>query len=283
MPGDVVFVTGATGFVGRRLVAALRQRGTPIRALTRDGSRLRGAQVEIVEGDVGDTGLLREALAGAAVAYYLVHSLGAADFASADADAARSFAEAARAARVGRLVYLGGIGHGDVSPHLASRREVGEILRDSGVPTVELRASVVIGEGSASYDAFRALAALPLAVLPDWIDNPSQPIAIEDVVAYLVEAGDIELDGSAVYEIGGAEAVPYRAILDALGATVAALPTPALATEVATLLKPLEPRRARVVTDLLDSLRFDTSVRDHSARGVFSVRPRSLHDAIASA
>jgi uncharacterized protein YbjT (DUF2867 family) len=283
MPDGLVFVTGATGYVGGRLLADLDARGARTRALTRDGSKLQTTSADVVEGDVADTDLLRGALAGTSVAYYLVHSLGTGDFGAADREAARSFANAAADAGVGRIVYLGGLGRGELSAHLASRQEVGKILRDSGVPTVEFRASVVIGAGSVSYDAFRTLAALPLTVLPDWIDNPSQPIAIDDVVAYLVEAGEIALDESAVFEIGGADAVTYRAILDALGASVAALPVPAVATDFATLLKPLQPRRARIVADLLDSLRFDTAVHDDSALRVFSVRPRGLDEAIRAA
>src|SRR5581483_573548 len=200
-----------------------------------------------------------------------------------DREAARSFASAAAGAGVGRIVYLGGLGRGELSPHLESRQEVGRILRESGVPTIELRASVVIGRGSVSYDAFRVLASLPLTVLPDWIDTMSQPIAVDDVVEYLLAAGEIAVDDSAVYEIGGAEAVPYRAVLQELGATVAALPTPAAAATLATLLKPLQPERARVVSDLLDSLRFDTSVHDDAALREFDVRPMRLSAAVASA
>jgi uncharacterized protein YbjT (DUF2867 family) len=134
-----------------------------------------------------------------------------------------------------------------------------------------------------SYDAFKALASLPVAVLPDWLDTPSQPIAADDVVAYLLEAAEIELDGSAVFEIGGADRVPYRAILEALGGgAVVQVPTPEIAGSLVTALKPLQPKRARIVSDLLDSLRNDTSVHDDSALRVFSVRPVGLGDAIRS-
>ena len=276
-----VFLTGATGYVGGRLLDALRGRGEPVRALSRSGAELDGA--EVVRGDVRDGALVREVLAGVEVAYYLVHALGTPDFGSADREAARSFAAAAADAGVGRLVYLGGIGRGELSPHLASRQEVGRVLRSSGVPTIELRASVVLGEGSVSYDAFRALAALPLAVLPDWIDTPSQPIAVGDVVAYLLEAATVDLDGSAVFEIGGADRVPYRAILEALGGAAATVPAPGVVASLATALKPLQPERARVVSDLLDSLRVDTSVADDSASRVFAVSPLGLAEALARA
>ena len=281
MPGSRVFLTGGTGYVGGKLLAALRERDADVRALSRSGDAIDGA--EVWKGDVRDGDELVAALEGSAVAYYLVHSLGEDDFGSADREAALSFAEAAATAGAGRIVYLGGIGRGDLSPHLASRQEVGRILRDSGVPTVELRASIVLGEGSVSFDAFRSLAAFPVAVLPDWVDTPSQPIAVDDVVSYLLEAAEIELDGSAVYEIGGADKVPYRAILDLLGdGVVVQVPAPDIVASLATALKPLQPERARVVSDLIETLRNDTSVHDDTALRVFSVRPRGLADAIRS-
>jgi uncharacterized protein YbjT (DUF2867 family) len=151
------------------------------------------------------------------------------------------------------------------------------------VPTVELQASVVIGKGSVSYDTFATLAAFPVAVLPDWVDTPSQPIAIDDVVAYLLEAATVEVDGSAVFEIGGADRVPYRAILEEIGGTALTLPAPGLVADLAGALKPLQPERAKVVSDLVDSLRFDTSVEDTSALTAFSVRPVGLAEAVAKA
>lgn len=282
MPGSRVFLTGATGYVGGKLLAALRERGAEVRALSRSGDAIEGA--EVWQGDVRDGDELVAALEGSSVAYYLVHALGEDDFGAADREAALSFAQAAETAGLGRIVYLGGIGRGDLSPHLASRQEVGRILRDSGVPTVELRASIVLGEGSVSFDAFTSLAALPVTVLPDWLDTPSQPIAVDDVVAYLLEAAEIELDGSAVFEIGGADKVPYRAILDLVGeGAVVQVPAPGLVASLATALKPLQPERARVVSDLIETLRNDTSVHDDSALRVFSVRPRGLAEAVRSA
>jgi uncharacterized protein YbjT (DUF2867 family) len=275
------FVTGGTGYVGGRLLDALAAKGVEVRALTRDASRLDRDGVEVVEGDV--RGDLTAGLADVDVAYYLVHSLGTQDFGTADRDAADAFAASARAAGVGRIVYLGGLGRGDLSPHLASRQEVGRILRESGVPTIELRASVVIGDGSVSFDTFTTLAALPVSVLPDWIDTPSQPIAIDDVVRYLVEAAEVDVDGSAVYEIGGADVVPYRAVLEAVGGTAITLPAPGIVADIATALKPVQPERARVVSDLLDSLRVDTSVHDDAALRAFSVRPVGLQAALEAA
>jgi uncharacterized protein YbjT (DUF2867 family) len=285
-----VLLTGATGYVGGKLLGALLERDVPVRALTRDPSRLEPrAGLEVVAGDVLDRHSLAPAFDAVEVAYYLVHSLGSPDYDETDRDAARTFAAAALAAGVGRIVYLGGIGHGELSPHLASRQEVGKILRESGVPTVELRASIVIGTGSVSFDAFTTLVdTLPLTVLPDWARTPSQPIAVDDVVAYLLEAAEIDLDGAEIFEVGGADEVPYSAILEEYarqsGATraIATVPAPAALSALATALKPLQPERARILSDLFDSLRIDTSVQDDRARERFSVQPRGLADAIAA-
>jgi uncharacterized protein YbjT (DUF2867 family) len=285
-----ILLTGATGYVGGKLLAALLERDVPVRALTRDPSRLAArAGLEVVAGDVLDRDSLAPAFDGVQVAYYLVHSLGSQDYDETDREAARTFSAAALAAGVSRIVYLGGIGHGELSPHLASRQEVGKILRESGVPTVELRASIVIGTGSVSFDAFTTLVdTLPLTVLPDWARTPSQPIAVDDVVDYLIEAAEIDLDGAEIFEVGGADEVPYSAIVEEYarqsGATraIATVPAPAALSALATALKPLQPERARIISDLFDSLRIDTSVRDDRARACFSVRPRGLADAIAS-
>jgi uncharacterized protein YbjT (DUF2867 family) len=285
-----VLLTGATGYVGGKLLDALLDRNVPVRALTRDVSRLAArAGLEVAAGNVSDAASLAGAFDGVGVAYYLVHSLGAENYAETDRDAARTFGAAALAAGVERIVYLGGIGHGELSPHLESRQEVGKILRESGVPTVELRASIVIGAGSVSFDAFTTLVdTLPLTVLPDWARTPSQPIAVDDVVAYLLEAAKLELDGSEVFEIGGSDRVPYTAILEEYarqsGAprAIATVPAPGALSTVATALKPLQPERARIVSDLFDSLRIDTSVQDDRANDRFTVRPRGLTDAIAA-
>lgn len=145
---------------------------------------------------------------------------------------------------------------------------------------------MVIGEGSVPYDAFQTRAQLPLVVLPEWVDTPSQPIAVDDVIAYLREAAEVELDGSTIFEIGGADVVPYRAIVEALGGAAVTVHAPAAAASVATRLKAVQPARMRVVSDLLDSLRVDTSVHDDSALRRFSgtaLRPRGLSEAIAGA
>jgi uncharacterized protein YbjT (DUF2867 family) len=236
-----------------------------------------------------------ELLSGVDVAYYLVHSLGlAGEFGNDEGRAATTFAEAARECDVGRLVYLGGILHdADPSPHLLSRREVGEILRGSAVPTVEVRTSIVVGAGSASFELVRDLVnVLPVLVGPDWLDNPAQPIGVDDVVAYLVAALDVPLDGEIVYEIGGADPGTYRDLVDEIArqrgrfgllATLPLPPASAAASALPERLAELVPGRARLAVNLLESLRHGTAVEDDSALRDFDVSPMGLRDAVAVA
>jgi uncharacterized protein YbjT (DUF2867 family) len=272
-----VAVTGAGGFVGSRLAVALAERGHTVRPLTRN------------DGDVGDRAAMMRALDGVEAAYYLVHDLSGADFEAEERRTAREFAAAARECGVQRLVYLGGIVHDEqLSPHLRSRREVGEILRSSGVPTIEFRASIVVGEGSASFEMIKTMVEyLPTVVAPDWLDHLAQPIALDDVLAYLVAALDVPLDGDAVYEIGGADQVRYRDLVnevaDRLGRPQRkwTVPTPSLPSVPAAIAS-LLPEGARLPLHLLESLQHDTDVRDGAALRDFAVRPRSMRDAVAA-
>jgi uncharacterized protein YbjT (DUF2867 family) len=169
-----------------------------------------GPATEVIAGDVHEPASLGPALRGVDTAYYLIHSMAnAGDYAARDREGAEAFAAAARDAGMRRIVYLGGLGRGDrLSPHLASRQEVGRILRESGVSTIEFRASIVIGSGSLSFELVRALVEkLPVMVTPRWVATPTQPIGIEDLIAYLVAALDLETDDSVVYEIGGPDRV----------------------------------------------------------------------------
>ncbi|HET8528854.1 MAG TPA: NAD-dependent epimerase/dehydratase family protein [Gaiellaceae bacterium] len=275
----IVAVTGARGHVGGRLADELERRGEDVRRLTRE------------DGDVADRAAMLAALDGVDAAYYLVHSLASAgEFAEEERGGAREFAAAARERGVGRLVYLGGIVHDEaLSPHLQSRREVGEILRSSGVPTIELRASIVVGAGSASFELVKTIVTwLPSPVAPDWLDHLAQPIAVDDVVAYLVAALAVPLEGEAVYEIGGAETVRYRDLVNEVAeqlgrstreVTVPVPDMPALPTALASLL----PERLRLPLHLLESLQYDTDVRDRSAERDFDVRPRGLREAVTAA
>jgi uncharacterized protein YbjT (DUF2867 family) len=281
-----VVVTGATGHVGSRLVGALLADGRRVRAISRESFTRSG--VETVRADVLDRGSLTAALADARAAYYLVHALASdGGFGEEERLGARNFVAAAEEAGVERIVYLGGIARGEgLSEHLRTRQEVGEILRASDVLTIELQASVVIGDGSASFELVRALVDyLPVLVLPDWIDSYSQPIALADVVEYLVGALDVEVPGSAVFEIGGADRITYRQLLDEYGRAVGSkrpiVALPALPIPFAGWLTSAAPERVRVSAKLVDSLRFDSSVEDQAALQAFEVRPRGVREAIA--
>jgi len=198
----LILLTGATGYVGGRLLHGLEAAGHRVRCLSRHPNALsqRVAQTtEVVQGDVLDAASLATSMVGAYAAYYLVHSMASANsFEEEDRHAAHAFAAAARDAGVPRIIYLGGLGNGsELSAHLRSRQEVGRILRESGAATIEFRASIVIGSGSASFEMIRALVEkLPVMITPRWVKTRSQPIAVEDVIAYLVQALDIQIGGS---------------------------------------------------------------------------------------
>ena len=215
-----VLLTGATGFVGRRLHPLLAGRGWHVRCLTRDAKRARAAYPERdwLEGDVNDGDVLRRALDGCEAAYYLVHEMGAAhDFERREADAATTFVRSASDARLSRVIYLGGVVPQSIdtsSEHLRSRMHVGEILRGGKVPALELRASMIIGAGSLSYVIVRDLAArLPFMILPRWLDSRTEPVAIDDVLTALVRALDVPLGSSPVFDLPGPEILSGREIL----------------------------------------------------------------------
>jgi uncharacterized protein YbjT (DUF2867 family) len=218
-PAGRVLLTGATGYGGGRLLRKLEESGRPVRCLVRRPEALSGRaaeKTEIVHGDVLEPDSLHEALSGITTAYYLVHSMAApGPFAGADRRGAENFAAAARKSGVSRIVYLGGLGADhDLSTHLASRHEVGRILRESGVPTIEFRASVIIGSGSVSFEIVRSLVdRTPVLLIPRWVVSRTQPIAIEDVLEYLLAALDLELEESRLFEIGGPDRVAYAALM----------------------------------------------------------------------
>lgn len=225
-------VTGATGYIGGRLVPRLLDTGHQVRCLARNAARLRDApwtaQVDVVEADLSDPATLEPAFEGVEVAYFLMHSLGRPDFESLDREAARNFAAAARAAGVHRIVYLGGPEPPEdekPSAHLRSRAEVGRILLASGVPTVVLRAPVIIGSGSASFEMLRYLTErLPAMVTPRWVQNRIQPIAVRDVLRYLVGAATLPPEVNRGFDIGGADVLTYREMMQRY-ARVAGLPS----------------------------------------------------------
>ena len=294
-PSGLVLLTGATGYVGGRLLRVLESRSRQVRCLARRPEFLRArvsASTEVVRGDVLDSESLRAALEGVHTAYFLVHSLGSGkSFADDDRRATHNFGAAARAAGVRRIVYLGGLAHddGDLSPHLASRLEVGAILRASGVPTIELRASIIIGSGSLSFEMLRALVdRLPVMTTPRWVRTPAQPIAIEDVVEYLLRAADLPEGQGGVFEIGGRDAVTYldlmREYARQRGLRRFIIPVPVLTPGLSSLwLGLVTPLQARIGRWLIDGVRNPSIVHDDAAPRVFGVRPRGISEAIARA
>lgn len=289
----MILLTGATGYVGGRLLALLEKKGEAVRCLARRPEMLRsrvGKRTEVVEGDVLSPETLGAAFKGIETAYYLVHSMGSQqDFEEEDRAAARHFAAAAKAAGVKRVIYLGGLGEGELSKHLASRQEVGAILKESGAQVVEFRASIVIGSGSISYEMVRALVErLPVMTTPSWVRVQAQPIAIEDLLAYLIAARDLKSGESVVYEIGGKDRVSYEQIMreyaSQRGLTRYMIPVALLTPWLSSLwLAFVTPIYARIGRRLFTSLKHETVVRDDKALKDFAVKPRGLREAIARA
>lgn len=210
-----VLVTGASGFIGTRLCPALSAAGHDVRAMTRHPEGYAGAGTPVF-GDVSDAASLPAAMADCDAAYYLVHSLDAPDFVRRDAEAALAFGRAAREAGLRRIVYLGGLGvdSDELSAHLRSRREVERLLIAAGVPVTVLRAGIVLGAGGLSFELLRQLVSrLPVMVTPRWVTTRSQPIAVTDVVAYLVAVLDLPEAAGHTYEVGGPEVLAYREML----------------------------------------------------------------------
>jgi uncharacterized protein YbjT (DUF2867 family) len=245
-----------------------------------------------VRADVLDRDSLTAALEGVEGAYYLVHSMGAGgDFEENDREGASNFASAARENGVRRIIYMGGLGDPtqELSPHLRSRHEVGEILRSSGAQVIELRASIVIGSGSLSFELIRALVErLPVMICPRWVSTPAQPIAVEDVLDYLLAALDLDDGESRVFEIGGPDQVSYGDIMREYakqrGLRRLTISVPVLTPRLSSLwLGLVTPVYARVGRKLIEGVRNPTLVRDFSALETFSIRPRGLREAIQRA
>jgi uncharacterized protein YbjT (DUF2867 family) len=289
-----VLLTGASGYVGGRLRPLLEESGWRVRCLARRPEFLlpRVKQgTEVVRGNVLDRSSLEAALRGVHTAYYLVHSMGAQNFAEADRAAARNFGETARAAGVRRVIYLGGLGAAEteLSPHLRSRQEVGEVLRSTGVQVIEFRASIIIGSGSLSFEMIRALVErLPVMITPRRVTVPAQPLAISDLLQYLLRALTLETNENRIFEIGGPDQVSYEGLmreyarqrgLRRLFIRVPVL-TPRLSSWWLGLVTPVY---ARVGRKLIDSIRNPTIVRDPAAARVFGIKPLTVREAIARA
>ena len=273
-----ILVTGASGYIGGRLVPRLLAAGHEVRCLTRDRRKLDADpwrdEVEVVEGDVLQPDTLTRALNGCDVAFYLIHSMeqGSDSFSDRDRTAAENFREAADAASVQRIVYLGGLGEGDdMSTHLASRQEVGEILASGETPVTEYRAAVIIGSGSVSFEMLRYLTeVLPAMVTPSWVRTKCQPIAVSDVLDLLVSSVNNPSRKNAIYEIGGPDVLTYEEMMRVY-AEVAGLPgrliipvpvlTPRLSSHWIGLVTPLP---TGVAKPLVESLKVEVTVTDNS-------------------
>ncbi|MFD6099859.1 SDR family oxidoreductase [Nocardiopsis flavescens] len=288
MSGRRALVTGATGYIGGRLVPQLLDAGFEVRCLARDPGKLRDhpwrGDVEAVRGDVVSGEGLAGALEGVDVAYYLVHSMsGGRDFSDTDARGARNFADAAAGAGAGRVVYLGGLAPEgeDLSPHMASRAEVGRILLEGPVPAAVLRAAVIIGSGSASFEMLRYLTErLPVMTTPRWVRSRVQPIAVRDVLRLLVEAADLPPEQDRAFDVGGPDVLTYAEMIQRF-ARVAGLrprlilPVPVLSPGLSSLwvglVTPVPPAISR---PLVESLRHDAVCGEDDLSGLLGDHAR---------
>ena len=288
---STVLVTGATGFIGRRLVPALVEAGHNVRAMTRRPEAYDG-QGTAVGADVSDPDSLRPALEGVDVAVYLVHSLDDPDFVRKDAQAARNFSAAAAAAGVRQIVYMGGLGDDadDLSAHLRSRREVEHLLGEDGVPVTVLRAAIVVGHGGISWEITRQLVKnLPAMVVPKWVGTRTQPIALDDVIRYIVGVTDNEEAFGRVFEIGGTEQLTYLEMMKVAAESMNNRPIPIITVPV------LTPRLSSywlaLVTDvdattgrnLIDSMSHEVVVTDTSIRDLVPGEPLSYRESVRRA
>jgi uncharacterized protein YbjT (DUF2867 family) len=291
-----VLLTGASGYVGGRLICLLEKQPIRLRCLARNPDKLRpvvNASSQVVKGDVLDRPSLDAALNGVHTAYYLVHLMsGSHDFEKEDRQAAKNFAEAAKQAGVERIIYLGGLGDDadpQLSPHLRSRHEVGQILRESGVEAVEFRAGMVLGAGSSSYQLMKSLTdRLPVMLCPRWLATPTQPIAVDDVLAYLLAAKDLPPGESRIFEIGGTDVVTYgdliREYARQKGLRRWLIFVPVLTPYLSGLWMALvTPASFEVGRHLIEGLKNPTVVVDKSALEVFPIRPMGVKEAIQKA
>ena len=284
-----VLVTGATGYVGARLVPHLLDHGMAVRVLPRRAESVRARawadRVEIVEGDAANASSAREALEGIDVAYYLLHSMdGQGDFAERDRALAQTFGRAAYDSGVGRIVYLSGLHpDGELSDHLASRVEVGNLLMASGVPTAVVQAAVILGAGSASFEMLRHLTVrLPAMITPKWLDNRIQPVAIADVLDHLRIAADLPPQENRTYDIGGPDVLTYREMIQRYAALAGLSPrrivtvpvlTPHLASHWVGLVTPVP---TGVAKPLVGSLIHEVVARESDLTAFLGRTPEDL-------
>ncbi|MGZ3581235.1 MAG: SDR family oxidoreductase [Ktedonobacterales bacterium] len=289
-----VLVTGVTGYVGGQLVPQLLQAGYPVRVMARDPQGLQGRswveQVEIVQGDVLEPATLSAALVGVDVAYYLIHSiLQGANFHQRDLIAARSFGQAAKAAGVSRIIYLGGLGDptADLSMHLRSRQQTGQALAEAGVPVTEFRAAIIVGAGSVSFEMIRYLTErVPIMICPSWTSTRVQPIAISDVLNYLAAAIAVPASTGKIIEVGGADILTYGGMMlgyaRARGLHRRLVPVPVLSPRLSSYwVHWVTPIPAEIARPLIEGLRNEVIVHTPLARALFpAIHPLDYRAAV---
>jgi uncharacterized protein YbjT (DUF2867 family) len=297
MNNHLVLVTGVTGYIGGRLVPQLIKAGYRVRVLVRDRNRLQGRdwldQVEVVEGDVLDSASLVSVMAGVTAAYYLIHSMsGGVDFAQRDLQAARNFGAAAGESGVERIIYLGGLGdpQADLSKHLRSRQQTGQVLKESGVPVTEFRAAIVVGSGSVSFEMIRYLTErVPVMICPRWVFTRVQPIAIKDVLDYLVAALVTPQSAGKIIEIGGNDVLTYGDMMlgyareRGLRRWLLSVPvlTPRLSSYWVHFVTPIP---ANIARPLIDGLRNEVIVHASLARELFpQIKPMDYQTEVSQA
>ena len=292
---NLVLLTGATGYVGGRLLKALEESQYHLRCLVRRPELLRprvDSKTDVVKADVLDRSSLIQAMDGVKMAFYLVHSMGSAEsFEENDRIAAQNFGEIAKEAGVERIIYLGGLGNEKevLSSHLRSRQEVGYILRASKVPVIEFRASIVIGSGSLSFEMIKSLVErLPVMLIPKWALMSAQPIAIDDLISYLIEALYKTDNANYLFEIGGYDQVSYLDIMriyaKSINKRVLMIPVPVLTPYLSSLwLGLVTPLYARIGRKLVESIVHSTVVQDDTALRNFKIKPIGVEEAIQRA
>lgn len=296
-PGERILVTGATGYIGGRIVPRLLEAGYQVRVLVRDRQRLQGRpwlnEVEVYQGDVMKPDTLADALEEVQAAYYLIHSMsGSPDFQERDQLAARNFAQAARQARVQQIIYLGGLGDpdSDLSKHLRSRHQTGHSLREAGVPVTEFRAAVIVGSGSLSFEMVRYLTErIPVMICPRWVFTRIQPIGIHDVLDYLIEALVIPESSGQVIEIGGKDVLTYGEMMlgyaKARGLRRSMIAVPVLTPRLSSYwVHWMTPIPAAIARPLIEGLRNEVIVRSDTAQQLFpNIQPVDYATAVTRA
>ena len=294
-PTKPILITGATGYIGGRLVPQLLERGYRVRCLARDVRKLSGRgwdedpRVEIVRGDVLDPESVRSAMQGCHAAFYMVHSMMAGEktFESTDRVAANNFAKGAEAEGLEQIIYLGGLGRKaeKLSPHLESRHEVGDVLREGKVPVTELRAAMIVGSGSASFEMLRSLVSkLPVMICPRWVEVRTQPIAIRDVLAYLIGCLETPATLGHVFDIGGPDVLTYHDMMMRFAAIlgykrwviVVPVLTPRLSAYWVNLMTPVN---AAMAFALIESLQYETLCEEGKIHDLVPIPRTGFDDA----